>query len=234
IDAPRAGRMAVAEALTNLAAMRIRDLTDVKLSANWMAAAGHPGDDAALYDTVRAVSDFCIALGVSIPVGKDSLSMRTTWREGEVAKAVTAPVSLVVSAFAPVADARASVTQLLVSDHGKTVLLHFAVAGARARLGASALAQVFGQLGDEAPDIARAQDLAAFFGVVPRLHADGRVLAYHDVGDGGLFVTLAEMAFASRCGLDVALDVRAADALAALFAEEAGGAVQVAASQCHT
>jgi phosphoribosylformylglycinamidine synthase len=234
IDAPASGRMAVAEALTNLAAMRIRDLTDVKLSANWMAAAGHPGDDAALYDTVRAVSDFCIALGVSIPVGKDSLSMRTTWREGEVAKAVTAPVSLVVSAFAPVADARACVTPLLVSDHGETVLLHFAVAGARARLGASALAQVFGQLGDEAPDIARAQDLAAFFGVVQRLHADGQLLAYHDVGDGGLFVTLAEMAFASRCGLDVALDVRAADALAALFAEEAGAVVQVAASHADS
>ena len=234
IDAPASGRIAVAEALTNLAAVRIRDLADVKLSANWMAAAGHPGDDAALYDTVRAVSDFCIAIGVAIPVGKDSLSMRTTWREGEVAKVVTAPVSLVVSAFAPVADARACATPLLDFDRGETALLHLAVAGARARLGASALAQVFGQLGDQPPDVARAQDLAAFLRVVQRLHADGQLLAYHDIGDGGLFVTLAEMAFASRCGLDVALDVRVAGALAALFAEEAGAVIQVAAAHADS
>jgi phosphoribosylformylglycinamidine synthase len=230
IDAPASGRMAVAEALTNLAAVRIRDLADVKLSANWMAAAGHPGDDAALYDTVRAVSDFCIALGVSIPVGKDSLSMRTTWRDGDIERAVTAPVSLVVSAFAPVPDARACATPLLDLQRGETALLHFAVAGARTRLGASALAQVLGQTGGEPPDIPRAQDLAAVFRVVQKLHADGHLLAYHDVGDGGLFVSLAEMAFASRCGLDVALDVRAADALAALFAEEAGAVVQVSAA----
>ena len=234
INAPASGRMAVAEALTNLAAVRIRDLADVKLSANWMAAAGHPGDDAALYDTVRAVSDFCVALGVSIPVGKDSLSMRTTWREGDVAKAVTAPVSLVVSAFAPVTDARACATPLLDFDRGETALLHLAVAGGHARLGASALAQVFGQLGDEPPDVARAQDLAAFLRLVQRLHADGQLLAYHDVGDGGLFATLVEMAFASRCGLDVALDVRATYALAALFAEEAGAVVQVAAAQADS
>jgi phosphoribosylformylglycinamidine synthase len=234
IDAPASGRMAVAEALTNLAAVRIRDLADVKLSANWMAAAGHPGDDASLYDTVRAVSDFCIALGVSIPVGKDSLSMRTTWRDGDVEKSVTAPVSLVVSAFTPLADARACATPLLEFERDETVLLHFAVAGARARLGASALAQAFGQPGGEPPDIARAQDLAAFLGVVQKLHADGQLLAYHDVGDGGLFVTLTEMSFASRCGLDVALDVRAADALAALFAEEAGAVAQVPAAHADS
>ncbi|HKU87279.1 MAG TPA: phosphoribosylformylglycinamidine synthase [Casimicrobiaceae bacterium] len=234
IDAPASGRMAVAESLTNLAAVRIRDLADVKLSANWMAAAGHPGDDASLYDTVRAASDFCIALGVAIPVGKDSLSMRTTWREGEIAKAVTAPVSLVVSAFAPVADARACATPLLDSDRGETALLHLAVAGAHARLGGSALAQVFGQLGDEPPDVARAQDLAAFLRVVQRLHADAQLLAYHDIGDGGMFATLAEMAFASRCGLDVVLDVRPADAFATLFAEEVGAVVQVAAAHADS
>ena len=210
IDAPASGRMAVGEAITNLAAAGIRELGDVKLSANWMAPAGHPGEDAALYDTVRAVAiDTCVAIGLSIPVGKDSMSMRTTWTDNGVAKAVTAPVSLIVSAFAPMADARRTLTPLLRLDVGETELVHIDLGAGRKRLGASALAQVFGQLGDDAPDLDDPRRLAAFFALVQRLHADGRLLAYHDIGDGGLFATLAEMAFASRCGLAVALDAGA-------------------------
>ena len=228
IDAPASGRMAVAEALTNLAAVGLRDIADVKLSANWMAAAGHPGEDAALYDTVRAVAlDLCIAIGLSIPVGKDSLSMHTTWREGDVGKSVTAPVSLIVSAFAPVPDARACLTPLLRFDRGETALLHLDLAGGRRRLGGSVLAQVFGQLGNEPPDLDVAARLAAFFALVQRLHASGKLLAYHDISDGGLFVTLAEMAFASRCGMDIDIRGHMDDALAALFAEELGAVVQV-------
>ena len=204
IDAPASGRMAVGEAITNLAAAGIRTLGDVKLSANWMAPAGHPGEDAALYDTVRAVAiDTCVAIGLSIPVGKDSMSMRTTWSDDGVDKAVTAPVSLIISAFAPVPDARKMLTPLLRFDRGDTVLVHLDLAGGQRRLGASSLAQVYGQLGNDAPDLDDPRLLAAFFELVQRLHADGTLLAYHDIGDGGLFVTLAEMAFASRCGLRV-------------------------------
>jgi phosphoribosylformylglycinamidine synthase len=228
IDAPASGRMAVGEAITNLAAAGIRELGDVKLSANWMAPAGHPGEDAALYDTVRAVAiDTCVAIGLSIPVGKDSMSMRTTWDDDGVAKAVTAPVSLIVSAFAPVPDARRTLTPLLRVDRGGTALLHIELAAGRRRLGASALAQVYGQLGNDAPDLDDPQSLAAFFALVQRLHAEGTLLAYHDIGDGGLFVAVAEMAFASRCGIALALDAAPTVALAALFAEELGAVVQV-------
>ncbi len=231
IDAPASGRMAVTEAITNLAAARIRDLGEVKLSANWMAAAGQPGEDAALHDTVRAVAlELCVPLGLSIPVGKDSLSMRTTWREGGSDRAVTAPVSLIVSAFAPVADARACLTPLLDLDGGDTVLVHLDIAAGRRRLGASALAQVYGQLGDACPDLDDPTRLAAFFALVQALHGDGLLLAYHDISDGGIFVTLVEMAFASRCGLDIEFAGDGADVLASLFAEEAGAVVQVAAA----
>ena len=228
IDAPASGRMAVGEAITNIAAASIRDLGDVKLSANWMAPAGHPGEDAALYDTVRAVAiDTCVAIGLSIPVGKDSMSMRTTWSDKGVDKAVTAPVSLIISAFAPVADARRVLTPVLRFDCGDTVLVHIDIAAGRRRLGASSLAQVYGQLGNVAPDLDDPHALTAFFGLVQWLHADGALLAYHDIGDGGLFVALAEMAFASRCGLHVALDAAPTESLAALFAEELGAVVQV-------
>ncbi|HEX2391073.1 MAG TPA: phosphoribosylformylglycinamidine synthase [Casimicrobiaceae bacterium] len=228
IDAAASGRIAVAEALTNIAAAGIRDLRDVKLSANWMAAAGEPGEDAALFDTVRTVTlDLCTAIGVAIPVGKDSLSMRTTWREKGAEKSVTAPVSLIVSAFAPLTDARASLTPLLRLDQGKTVLVHLDLSAGRRRLGASTLAQVYGQLGDEGPDIDRPESLASFFALVQTLHRRGLFLAYHDVSDGGLFVALAEMTFASRCGVDVDLGAACDDPLAALFAEEPGAVVQV-------
>jgi len=240
IDAPASGRMAVAEAITNIAGVAIRDLGDVKLSANWMAAAGEPGEDAALFDTVRAVAlDVCVKLGLAIPVGKDSLSMRTAWTDGGVDRAVTAPVSLVVSAFAPVADVRRSLTPLLRLDLGDTALVHLDLADGRRRLGASALAQVYGQLGDAGADLDDPARLSAFFALVQALHANGVLLAYHDVSDGGIFVTLCEMAFASRCALDVDLPAEAvtsgpngrvpvaAGPLASLFAEEAGAVVQV-------
>jgi phosphoribosylformylglycinamidine synthase len=227
IDAAASGRMAVGEAITNIAAAGIRDLSDVKLSANWMAAAGQRGEDAALYDTVRAVAlDFCIPLGVSIPVGKDSLSMRTTWRDGDVDKSVTAPVSLIVSAFASIADVRECLTPLLRLDQGDTVLVHLGISDGRRRLGGSALAQVYDQIGNDPPDV-NPQRLRAFFELVQELHAERRTLAYHDVSDGGLFATLAEIAFASRCGLDIVAPGEADDALGALFAEELGAVVQV-------
>jgi len=228
IDAPASGRMAVGEAITNLAAAPVASLRDVKLSANWMAPAGHPGEDAALYDTVRAVAlDTCVRLGLSIPVGKDSMSMRTTWRADGAERAVTAPVSLIVSAFAPVADVRGTLTPLLRFDAGATSLMLVDIARGRRRLGGSALAQVYGQLGNEAPDLDDPDALAAFFAFVAHLRREGQVLAYHDVADGGLFAALAEMAFAARCGIDVTLDGLAGEPLPVLFAEELGAVIQV-------
>ncbi len=228
IDAPASGRMAVGEAVTNLAAAGVASLGEVKLSANWMAPAGHPGEDAALFDTVRAVAlDTCVRIGLSIPVGKDSMSMRTTWTDASGQKAVTAPVSLVVTAFAPVADARVTLTPLLDREHGETTLILVELRAGPRRLGGSVLAQVHGQLGNVAPDLDVPDNLAAFFGFIARERAARRLLAYHDVSDGGLFVTLAEMAFASRCGLEVVLDGMADAVLPALFAEELGAVVQV-------
>jgi phosphoribosylformylglycinamidine synthase len=229
IDGPASGRMAVAEAITNLLAADVEALAKVKLSANWMAPAGHPGEDAVLVDTVRAVSEFCIALGVSIPVGKDSMSMRTAWREGGREKSVTAPVSLIVSAFAPVADARRTATPLLARTPGAALVWLQAMPNVH-RLGASALAQVAGQLGDAAPDVAP-RALAALAAQVRALRARGAMGAYHDVSDGGVIVALAEMAFASRVGLDVRLDDLAGEPLAVLFAEEIGAVVEVAAGE---
>ena len=245
IDAPASGRMAVGEALTNIAAAA-PELARVKLSANWMAAAGVPGEDAALYDTVRAVAlELCPALGVSIPVGKDSLSMRTAW-DG---KEVVAPLSLVVSAFAPVEDVRGALTPQLRTDVGDTELLLIDLGRGRNRLGGSILAQVFSQLGDTCPDVEDAQLLKGLFRFV-RENRDA-ILAYHDRSDGGLFVAACEMAFAGRCGVTLNLDAiafdRAADdvdafkrnaeeqlagrakdlALQALFSEELGALVQI-------
>ena len=228
IDAPASGRMAVAEAITNIAAAGIERLADIKLSANWMAPAGHPGEDAALYDVVRAVAiELCPALGISIPVGKDSMSMRTTWNDDGRDKAVTAPVSLIVTAFAPLPDVRRALTPMLRRDRGGTELLWIDLGGGRHRLGGSVLAQVHGQLGDVAPDLDDPVRLAAFFAEIAALIAEDRLLAYHDVSDGGLFSTLCEMAFASHCGLDIALAAVHGEPLAVLFAEEPGAVVQV-------
>jgi len=252
LDAPASGRMAVGEAITNLAAARVASLDRVKLSANWMAAAGSPGEDAALFDTVRAVAlELCPALGVSIPVGKDSLSMRTAWDDREV----VAPVSLVVSAFAPVSDARRTLTPRLRTDAGETELVLVDLGGGRNRLGGSILAQVFGQFGEDVPDLDDAQRLKGLFAAVQALAADGLILAYHDRSDGGLFATVCEMAFAGHCGVTLNLDAVAFDALTedvdgfrrageeqlsgrvreqilkCLFAEELGAVLQVRARE---
>ncbi len=228
IDAPASGRMAVGEAITNIAAAGVERISDIKLSANWMAPAGHPGEDAALYDTVRAVAlDTCVRLGVSIPVGKDSMSMRTTWTDDGVAKAVTAPVSLIVSAFAPVSDVRTTLTPQLHLDVGDSSLVLVDIAGGKRRLGGSALAQVHGQLGNEGPDLDDPERLAALFAFVRQQRSAKRILAYHDIADGGLVVALLEMAFAARCGLEITLDALAAQTLPALFAEELGVVLQI-------
>jgi phosphoribosylformylglycinamidine synthase len=213
IDAPASGRMAVGEVITNLAAAAIGKLSDIRLSANWMAAAGHPGEDENLYETVKAVGmELCPALGITIPVGKDSMSMKTTWEEdnGEQ-KSVTAPLSLIVSGFAPVTDVARTLTPQLRSDAGETDLILIDLAAGQNRLGGSALAQVYRQVGAVAPDLDDPEDIKAFFAVVQGLNADGKLLAYHDRSDGGLFVTLAEMAFAGRTGVDIKLDGLAED-----------------------
>ncbi|WP_313704851.1 phosphoribosylformylglycinamidine synthase [Massilia sp.] len=252
IDAAASGRMAVGEAITNIAAAPIASIEDIKLSANWMAACGQPGQDAALFDTVKAVGmELCPALGISIPVGKDSLSMRTTWNDDGAAKEVLSPVSLIVSAFAPVPDVRRSLTPQLRTDLGETTLILIDLGRGKNRLGASSLAQVTQQLGDSVPDVDSPDDLKAFFAAIQRLNAEGKLLAYHDRSDGGLFATLCEMAFAGRAGVSVNLDIltmegeHASDwgdaknwasqvgerrnemTLRALFSEELGAVVQV-------
>jgi len=253
LDAPASGRMAVAEALTNLAAADVQRVEDIKLSANWMAACGVEGQDAALFDTVQAVSELCQAVGLSIPVGKDSLSMKTTWKEGGESRQVVSPVSLVVTAFAPVADVRASLTPQLRTDAGDSVLIAIDLGAGKHRMGGSILAQAFNQVGTETPDVDDAAQLRAFFVTIRTLAEAGTLLAYHDRSDGGLCATLCEMAFAGRTGVSVNLDMltidpNAADwgdykirpeqvkvqrdeaTLKALFSEEAGAVVQVRAS----
>ena len=230
IDAPASGRMAVGEALTNIAAASIDSIAEVKLSANWMASAGHPGEDAALYDTVHAVGlELCPALGISIPVGKDSMSMRTSWQENGAARQVTGPLSLIVSAFAPCLDARRTLTPQLRALSEDTALLLVDLGRGRNRLGGSALAQVYGQLGAQAPDVDEPAALKAFFESIQRLNRSGKLLAYHDRSDGGLFVTLCEMMFAGRVGITVDIGPLVAEGgvLAALFNEELGAVIQV-------
>jgi phosphoribosylformylglycinamidine synthase len=223
------GRMAVGEALTNLAAARIEKLPDVKLSANWMAAAGHTGEDAALYDTVRAVAaELCPALGISIPVGKDSLSMKTVWEDekGE-AKQVTAPLSLIVSAFSPVVDVRKTLTPQFRTDQGDTNLILIDLGKKKNRLGGSALAQVYKQMGRESPDVDDPRVLRLFFHVIQALNELGFIVAYHDRSDGGLFATVCEMAFAGHTGVHIDLTTLGRNPVAALFSEELGAVLQV-------
>ncbi len=228
LDAAAGARMAVAEAITNIAGARILRLSDVALSANWMAAAGYPGEDARLYEAVRAVAlDLCPALGLSIPVGKDSLSMQTLWSEGGSERSVTAPLSLICTAFAPLADVRRTLTPELQRLQEDTLLVLVDLGRGRNRLGGSALAQVYGQLGEEAPDLDRPLDLKTFFEAVQLLNETGLLLAYHDRSDGGLFVALTEMALAARLGLRITLDGLGADPIAALFSEEPGAVVQI-------
>ncbi|MBU1329660.1 MAG: phosphoribosylformylglycinamidine synthase [Gammaproteobacteria bacterium] len=231
LDAAASGRMAIGETLTNIAASRIEKISDIKLSANWMAAAGHPGEDARLYDTVKAVGmELCPALGITIPVGKDSMSMKTRWQDDGVDKSVTSPMSLIVTGFAPVSDIRSTLTPQLRMDKGETDLILIDLGRGQNRLGASILAQVYGKLGKQAPDVDDAEDLKAFFAVIQGLNADGRLLAYHDRSDGGLLVTVLEMAFAGHCGLNLSLDALAdnvSELPAVLFNEELGAVIQV-------
>jgi phosphoribosylformylglycinamidine synthase len=224
-----AARLAVGEALTNLASAPVDNLGDVKLSANWMAAAGQPGQDEALFDAVRAVGmELCPALGIAIPVGKDSLSMRTAWRDAAGrARSVTAPLSLVVSAFAKVSDVRRALTPVL-DTRGDTELWLIDVSAGRVRLGGSALLQVYERFASDTPDVDDPARLAAFFDAIQELGRQNLLVAYHDRSDGGLFVTLCEMAFASRVGLDVSLG--AGDVLSLLFNEELGAVVQIRAA----
>ncbi|MBG0845940.1 phosphoribosylformylglycinamidine synthase [Pseudomonas chengduensis] len=231
LDAPASGRMAVGETVTNLAAARIEKISDIKLSANWMAAAGHPGEDARLYDTVKAVGmELCPALGITIPVGKDSMSMKTRWQDEGVDKSVTAPLSLVITGFAPVQDIRQTLTPQLRMDKGETDLILIDLGRGQNRMGASILAQVYAQIGQQVPDLDDAEDLKAFFAVIQGLNADGHLLAYHDRSDGGLLTTVLEMAFAGHCGLSLNLDALADDSSelpAVLFNEELGAVIQV-------
>ena len=207
IDPAASGRMAVGEAVTNLAAAAVNDLSDLRLSANWMAAAGHPGEDAALFDTVRAVGkELCPALNISIPVGKDSMSMRTLWEDAGQKKAVVSPLSLIITAFAPTPDARRTLTPQLRTDQGESDLILFDLGRGRNRLGGSVLGQVYGELGDSCPDLEEPARLKAFFSLIQKLNAEGKLLAYHDRADGGLFATVCEMAFAGRCGVDLDVD----------------------------
>ncbi len=229
LDAPASGRLAVAEALTNILAADILNLTDIRLSANWMAACGEPGEDAELYATVRAVGvELCATLGITIPVGKDSLSMRTQWRDAGGEHAVVAPVSLIISAFAPVRDARATLTPVLDLSQASRLLLIDLGAG-KNRLGGSCWSQVHAKSGGAPADLDSPQLLTALFEVLRELKDRGLVLAYHDRSDGGVLVTLLEMAFAAHCGLAIDLG-ESTDPIAACFAEELGAVLQVPAA----
>ena len=230
LDAPASGRMAVTESITNIAAAPIEDISKICLSANWMAAAGEAGQDGALFDTVETVGmDLCPELGIAIPVGKDSLSMKTTWRDDSGERRMLAPVSLIVSAFAPVDVVARSLTPQLDMDCGESRLMLVDLGNGRNRLGGSALAQVHGFFGREVPDLDRPQQLKNFFNAIQALNRSGLIRAYHDRSDGGLATTLCEMAFASHCGLELDLVCAGDELLAFLFAEEPGAVVQVAA-----
>ena len=233
-DAPASGRMCIGEAITNIAAVNIGDIGNIKLSANWMAACGNEGEDEKLYRTVEAVSKACQALDLSIPVGKDSLSMKTVWQDGEEKKSVVSPLSLIISAFAPVEDVRKTVTPELKNVED-SVLLLVDLGNGKARMGGSAFGQVYNNMSGDAPDLDDTGHLKDFYGVIQQLVAEDKLLAYHDRGDGGLFATLVEMAFAGRCGLNVDLtslvanqaDVNEAS-IRALFNEELGAVIQIA------
>ncbi|MBF0194987.1 MAG: phosphoribosylformylglycinamidine synthase, partial [Magnetococcales bacterium] len=229
ISGPASGRLAVGEAVTNMAAASIAKIGDIKLSANWMAPAGHPGEDANLFDTVQAVGmELCPALGIGIPVGKDSLSLKTVWRDNVENKAVTAPVSLVISAFAPVIDVRKTLTpQLKNVDSDETELILIDLANGKNRLGGSCLGQVYKQLGNESADLDDPEKLVNFFTAIQALNNKNKILAYHDKSDGGLFATICEMAFVSHCGIEVNIDALGSSPLDILFNEELGGVIQI-------
>jgi len=229
LNAPASGRMAVAEAITNIAAAPIEDIKKIRLSANWMAAAGHPGEDANLFDTVKAVGDeLCRDLGVAIPVGKDSMSLRASWQEGKDNYQVVAPVSLIVTAFAPVTDVRRHLTPQLKSMDESSYLLLFDLGDDKNRLGGSCLAQAYNRVGGDTADLDSPDLLKNFFAAIQELNERDMILAYHDRSDGGLLASVAEMMFASRLGVSLQLDGSGRELLAQLFSEEAGAVIQVA------
>ncbi|ETA86805.1 phosphoribosylformylglycinamidine synthase [Salmonella enterica subsp. enterica serovar Cubana str. 76814] len=226
LDFAASARLAVGEALTNIAATQIGDIKRIKLSANWMAAAGHPGEDAGLYDAVKAVGEeLCPQLGLTIPVGKDSMSMKTRWQEGNEQREMTSPLSLVISAFARVEDVRHTLTPQLSTEDNALLLID--LGKGHNALGATALAQVYRQLGDKPADVRDVAQLKGFYDAMQALVAARKLLAWHDRSDGGLLVTLAEMAFAGHCGVQVDITALGDDHLAALFNEELGGVIQV-------
>ncbi len=225
---PASARLAIAEAVTNIAAADVEQLGDIRLSANWMAAAGHRNDDRVLYEMVRAVGEeLCPTLGIAVPVGKDSLSMRTVWGADADNKAVTAPVSLIVTAFAPAVDVRRTLTPELRTDTAETTLVLLDISSGRMRLGGSALAQTFGEFGGDAADLDEPERLKAFFSALRVMRTEELVLAYHDRSDGGLLAALAEMSFAARVGLEISVPDDIDDAIAFLFNEEPGAVLQV-------
>ncbi|MBL4744270.1 MAG: phosphoribosylformylglycinamidine synthase [Cycloclasticus sp.] len=236
LDGPASARMAIAESLTNIMAAPIAKLSDIKLSANWMAPAGHPGEDAILYDTVKTVGmEICPQLGLTIPVGKDSMSMKSLWKDGDEDKSVTAPLSLIITAFTPVTDVRQTLTPQIRTDIDDTGLMLIDLGFGKNRLGGSALAQTCKTIADVPPDVDDAEQLRALFEVFQQLNQQGKILSWHDRSDGGLFACLTEMAFAGHCGLDIQLDSmlsncqsdERSDAISVLFNEEIGGVMQI-------
>ncbi|MEY8194814.1 MAG: phosphoribosylformylglycinamidine synthase [Cycloclasticus sp.] len=227
IDGPASGRMAIGEALTNLAASNIRALDEVCLSANWMAACGEAGEDATLFDTVKTVGmELCPSLGLAIPVGKDSMSMRMSWKDEGEEKTVSSPLSLIITAFSPVKDVRKTLTPQLITDQDSSLMLIDLGAG-KNRMAGSVLAQTQQMMGDDVPDLDSADTFKAFFNSIQQLNEAGQLLAYHDRSDGGLWATVTEMAFAGRCGIDIDLST---DLLSTLFNEELGAVIQVSQS----
>ncbi|WP_371373907.1 phosphoribosylformylglycinamidine synthase [Thalassotalea aquiviva] len=221
-------RLAVAESLTNIAGTDIGDLKRIKLSANWMAAAGHPGEDAGLYEAVKAVGEeLCPTLGLTIPVGKDSMSMKTQWQQDGEDKSVTAPLSLVITAFARVEDIRKTVTPELRTDKGDSRIVAIDLSKGQNRLGGSCLAQVYKQLGTTTPDVDSPERLKGFFYAMQELVKENKLLAYHDRSDGGLFTSVVEMAFAGHTGVDIDISKLAGDDLSVLFNEELGAVIQI-------
>jgi len=232
INPKASARLSIAEAITNIACAKINKMSDIKISANWMAAAGHPGEDSALYDAVEAVGmELCPALGIAVPVGKDSMSMKTVWNDDGQDKAVISPMSLNITTFAPVTDVRKTVTPQLRTDLGETELVVIDLGRGQNRIGASCLAQVYGQIGDVSADLDSAEDLLNLFNATQSLMAKDMLLAYHDRADGGLLVTLAEMAFAGHTGIKVDISELGNEPVAALCAEEVGVVLQIKASE---
>lgn len=230
LDHKASVRLAVGEAITNLAAAYIGELNRVKLSANWMAANNHKGEDAGLFDAVKTLGmELCPELGITVPVGKDSMSMKTSWEQDGSKREVIAPMSLIISSFARCEDVRKTLTPQLKTDKGNTSLIYIDLGARQCRLGGSALAQVYRQLGKECANLDQPIRLKGLFDAIQFLNKSDLILAYHDISDGGLFTTICEMAFAGHTGVEVALDQLGVDNLGALFAEELGAVIQVAA-----